>query len=232
MTDKQENKRSMYIAVQKVCNANNSVWSGLPAFVTAFGEYETTIADIDTQRQIQEGKTTGITENKQKEEDEMIQITLEIAAAVYAYASKINDNELRDKVSYSPSDLRNSRDTILKDICQVIHDEANNVIANLADYGKTPADLTQQQSEIDDYAAILAKPRTAIGTRATATSKLVELFQQGDDLLKNQLDKLMVNYQTSEPKFYSQYQNARIIVDLGRRSRGNDDDEPETPPTE
>lgn len=47
---KQENKRSMYIAVQKVRNKNNSVWSGLPAFVTAFGEFETTIAYIDIQR--------------------------------------------------------------------------------------------------------------------------------------------------------------------------------------
>lgn len=232
MTDKQENKRSMYFAVQKVCNVNNSIWSGLPAFVDAFGSFENTNSEIDTQRQIQEGKTTGITENKQKEEDEMIQISLEIAAAVYAYASKISDNELRDKVSYSPSDLRNSRDTILKDICQVIHDEANNVISNLADYGKTPADLTQQQKEIDDYVAILAKPRTAIGTRATATSKLVELFQQGDGLLKNQLDKLMLNYQTSEPKFYNKYQNARIIVDLGVRHEPEQPQEPEVPPAE
>ena len=106
MTDKQENKRSMYIAVQKACNANNSVWSGLPAFVTAFGKYETAIAGIDTQRQIQEGKTTGITENKQKEEDEMIQATVEIAAAVFSYASKIGDNELKQKVNYTPSFLR------------------------------------------------------------------------------------------------------------------------------
>jgi len=217
MTDKQDNKRSMYIAVQRVCNSNNSSWRGLPAFVRAFGNFETTLAKIDSQRQIQEGKTTGITENKQKEEDEMIQITLEIAAAVYARASINGDNELRDKVSYSPSYLRNSRDNILKDISQVIHDEADKVIANLADYGKTPADLTQLQKEIDDYAAILAKPRTAIGARATATTNLVELFKQGDNILKNRLDKLMVSYQNSEPVFYQTYQNARNIVDLGAR---------------
>lgn len=216
MTDKQENKRSMYIAVQKVCNQNNSVWSGLSAFVTAFGKFETVITGIDAQRQIQEGKTTGITENKQKEEDEMIQASVEIAAAVYAYAPKIDDNELKQKVNYTPSDLLRSRDTILKDICQTIHDEANTVITDLADYGKTPADLAQQQKEIDDFTAILTKPRTAIGTRATATTKLVEHFQQGDDLLSNQLDKLMVNYQTSNKAFYNKYHSARIIVDLGR----------------
>ncbi len=38
-----------------------------------------------------------------------------------------------------------------------MHDEADKVITNLADYGKTPADLTQLQKEIDDYAVILAK---------------------------------------------------------------------------
>ncbi len=217
MTDKQDNKRSMYIAVQRVCNSNNSIWSGLPAFVRVFGDFETTVANIDAQSQVQEGKTTGITENKQKEEDEMIQITLEIAAAVYAYASLNGDNELRDKVSYSPTHLRRSRDNILKDICQVIHDEANKVITNLTDYGKTPADLTQMQKEIDDYAAILAKPRTAIGTRATATTHLVELFTQGDDILKSRLDKLMLSYQNTEPVFYQTYQNVRNIVDLGAR---------------
>lgn len=229
MTDKQENKRSMYIAVQKVCNTNNNVWSALPAFVTAFSEFQTTIAEIDTQRQIQEGKTTGITQNKQKEEDEMIQATIEMAAAVYAYASKIGDNELKQKVNYTPSDLRNSRDTILKDICQTIHNEAANIIDHLADYGKTPTDLTNLQKEINDFADILAKPRTAIGTRATATSKLIELFQQADDLLKNQLDKLVVNFQTTNPIFYNKYQNARIIIDLGRR--GENDEQP-APPTE
>ena len=69
MTDGQDNKRSMYIAVKRVCNSNNSIWSGLPAFVSAFSDFESAIADIDTQRQIQEGRTTGITENKQNEED-------------------------------------------------------------------------------------------------------------------------------------------------------------------
>ena len=75
------------------------------------------------------------------------------------------------------------------------------------------------QKEIDDYAAILAKPRTAIGTRATATTFLVGLFKQGDDLRKSQLDKLMVSYKNNESVFYNTYQNARNIVDLGSRRR-------------
>jgi len=40
MTDRQENKLSMYLAVQGVCNRHKSVWSGLKAFADAFGELE------------------------------------------------------------------------------------------------------------------------------------------------------------------------------------------------
>ncbi|MCB0375706.1 MAG: hypothetical protein KDD04_07285, partial [Sinomicrobium sp.] len=159
MTDKQENKRSMYLAVQNVCNAANSIWSVMPAFLQAFTDFETTLADIDLQARIQEGKTTGITQNKQQEEDQMIQTTVEIAAAVYAYAAVTGNNALKERVNYSPSQLRLSRDTTLRDICQNIHDAANTVIAGLADYGKTPADLDQLQQQINDYAAILAQPR-------------------------------------------------------------------------
>lgn len=219
----------MYLAVQNVCNANNTLWNAMPAFVQAFTDFGTTLADIGAQTQIQEGKTTGITQNKQQEEDEMIQATIEIAAAVYAYASRIGDNNLRTRVSYSPSQLRDMRDTTLRDTCQNIHDTAATIIADLADYGKTPADLDQQQQEINDYAAILAEPRTAIGTRATATARLTELFQQADDLLKNQIDKLMLTWQNTQNQFYKQYQNARIIIDLGKGS-GNSEDE--VPPSE
>ncbi|MFP4622340.1 MAG: hypothetical protein ACLFM7_13595 [Bacteroidales bacterium] len=218
MTDKQENKRSMFTSIKNVLYAHNSIWAGIPAMADAYGKFENILIEIDNQSQIQAGNIKGITKQKQKEEDEMIQSTLEMATTVKAYASVIVDNELKDKVSYSPSDLRNSRDTVLKDICQNIHDVAQSVISELGDFGKTPEDLQQLQKEIDDYADILSKPRNAVTTRAAATSELANLFHQADELLKNQIDNLMVSYKASEPRFYTMYDNARKIVSLGRRS--------------
>lgn len=217
MTDRQENKRSMYLAVQRVCNRHNSVWSGLGAFVTAFGDFEGIIQQIEDARLIQEGQTTGITENKQKEEDEMIDKTIEVGSAVFAYASDTGNNELKEKVDYSPSALMRSRDTILRDRCKLVHDETEKIISELGDYGIVETDLTELQKEIDDYTEIIAKPRTAIGTRATATTQLVELFKQGDNDLNDRMDRLVEQYKKDEKKFYREYRNARIIVDLGKR---------------
>jgi len=217
MTDRQENKFSMYLAVRIVCNSYGIAWSEFVAYVKTFGDFETIISQIMETRLIQEGKTTGVAENKQKEEDEMINKTVSIASAVFAYASVIGDNELKEKINYSPSKLRKSRDTILRDRCQLVHEETSKVIDNLGDYGILAADLEELQQEIDDYAAIIAKPRTAIGTRATATAQLIELFKQGDDVLNSRLDKLMEQYKSNNPDFYISYKNARSIIDLGVR---------------
>ena len=217
MTDRQENKMSMYLAVQIVCNSFGIVWSEFVAYVKTFGDFQAIISQIMETRLIQEGKTTGVAEDKQKEEDEMINKTISIASAVFAYASVIGDNELKEKINYSPSKLRKSRDTILRDRCQLVHEETSKVIDDLGDYGILAADLEELQQEIDDYAAIIALPRTAIGTRATATAQLIELFKQGDDVLNSRLDKLTEQYKSNNPDFYISYKNARSIIDLGVR---------------
>ena len=227
MTGKQENKLSMYFAVQGVCNENNTVWGGLPAYVSAFGDFEGVIQSIQGSRLVQEKDTKGVTQDKASAVEQVIEKALEVSTAVHAYATDTNNNELREKINYSPSDLKGARDTILIDKCQLIHDEANNVIGSLGDYGVLAADLTDLQSKIDAYEASVAKPREAITNRSTATTELENLLKEGDNILDNRLDKLMSNFKQSDPVFYSTYFNARLIVDLGRRGTA---DEPEVPP--
>ena len=225
MTSDQENKLTMYLTVEKDCDANEDIWSNMPGFVDTFGRFKNLISEIKTQQEIQKGKTTGITKSKQREEDEMIQATILTASAVRAFASIIGDDKLMSKVNYSPTNLMRLRDTDLRAVCQTIHDAAKSFISQLADYGVTPEDLEKLQKEINDFSEMIAEPRSAIGTRATATTKLEELFKQADTLLRDQLDMLMVNYKSSHPKFYNKYRSSRMIVDMGRRSKSEEESE-------
>jgi len=228
MTDAQENKLSMGLVVQRVVNDNNSIWSGLPAFVRAFSDFEGIITDINDNRVLQEKDTKGVTLDKQDAEDVLIEKTVEVSSGVYAYAVEINDNTLKEMVNYSPSFLSNVRDTILRDICQLIHDEANVVIGNLADYSILPADLTDLQNKINDYNDAIPEPREAITDRSTATKELKILFEKFDVVLNDRMDKLMNMFKKDHPKFHRQYNNARIIVDLGIRHR--EPEKPKVPP--
>jgi hypothetical protein len=227
MTDVQENKLSMWMSTQNVVNKYSAVWSALGAYVTIFDEFEAKIQAVQDTRLVQEGDITGVAADKVLAKEAAITKGLEVSTAVFAFASVNNDNTLKAKVNYSPSELRRSRDTVLIDRLQVIHNEASAAVAVMVGYGIDGADLTELQGLINTYENLVEEPRAALTNRATATEDLVNLFSEGDKLLKEQLDKLMPQFETTSPKFYKQYFNARKIVDLGVR---HEPEEPEVPP--
>ena len=72
MKANQENKRSMYGTVGVILDENKSVWETLPAFVTAVDELSSGIETIDSLAQSRNGKTTGLTRDKQTTRDAMM----------------------------------------------------------------------------------------------------------------------------------------------------------------
>ena len=218
MTGDQENRYSMILVVQAVCNANNAVWAGVPAFVTAFGEYETGISSINTTRLEQEKDLKGITEDKRVKENEMILQTLGIIGPIVAYANVTSNEPLRQEVDYSDRELRRSRDTMLEDKCQIVQDRANTHSVDLiASYGVTAGQITDHATTITDYHAAIAGPRSAIALKKTHTAALEILLRSTIEILTGKLDQLVVVFKTTNPQFVSDYENARIIVDLGGR---------------
>jgi len=215
MTDKQENRYSMMLAVQQVCNNNNPVWAGLPAFVTAFGNFETAISDIAATRLEQEKDLKGIAEDKVAKEKILISKALVIAKATVAYANVTNNEVLRQEVDYSESDLLRSRDTELETKCQIIHDRANTNSAALVAYGVTAGMITALATAITDYHATIAGPRSAISVRKTQTAELESKLKGATIILTGQMDQLVSVFETSAPLFVADYTNARIVVDLG-----------------
>ena len=216
MTGNQENRYSMCLVVQEVCNTNNAIWMGIPAFVTAFGDFETGISNINTTRLEQEKDLKGIAEDKSVKEDEMIRQTLGLIGPIVAYANVINDETLRQEVDYSERELRRSRDTVLENQCQIVQDRTNTHSVNLiASYGVTAVQITDHATTITDYHAVIAGPRSAISLRKTQTATLEVLLKSTIAILTEQLDQLVVVFHTTSPQFESDYTNARIIVDLG-----------------
>ncbi|PCH95983.1 MAG: hypothetical protein COB85_04090 [Bacteroidetes bacterium] len=220
MNSNQENKLSMYYAVQKVCADNNSVWTGLPAFVNAFGEFEAVIQGIQDNRVIQERDIKGVTQDKGGAADELIDQAFKVSTAVHAYATEVGNNTLREKINYSLTDFGRARDTVIIDICQLIHDEAKIVVADLVDYGIKTADLADLLSKLSDYELLVAGPRNAITDRSTATGELDDLLKEGDDILKNKMDKLMNQFAGGDPEFVTQYTSMRKLVGMGGSGTG------------
>ena len=218
MTDSQENKRSMGMAVMAVLDANNAIWSASAGANTIVTNLRNTITLIDTNAVIQAGNTTQITAAKTEARTLLTSIAIKVAKGGFAYANVNGNTALAGQFDYERTDIVNARDTIVMDITQIILDAAHANDAAIADFGVTAADITELDSSRTTYGGLIAAPSNAINTRATATATLVDLFKTMMDVLNNQMDAIMVTYKDSEPAFYQQYTESRKIIDLGRRS--------------
>jgi hypothetical protein len=207
---KQLNKLTMYLAVEDICDANNTVWQPLQAFADAYTDLKTHATNIQTFAQSQTQDTSGIAQDKKAARQAMCAAALPIANAVHAYAVKTKNNTLAASVHFSMSDLMGGRDVTSRDNCQNISTTANTNLANLASYGVTAAKLTALNGAIAAYNLLISKPRDTRAQGKTITGNVQTEFDAADEAL-TEMDDLLG--QLSDVKFVSDYNNARTIVD-------------------
>ena len=217
MTNNQANQTAMMKAVDNVFGKYSDPIGSIKVMSDSVTEFKTTLSEIDRTVMIQEGKITGTTEQKQKEELEMINAVVRIAAAMYVYGIDTSNFELTARVDINPSTLKNMNQASLQATCSMVLALAKEHIDNLGNYGVNDADVSNLEKEINDYITLVAAPRSEIVTRSQATSLLKELIKKQMDLLNIKTDKIMVMFKDTQPVFYNEYKSARIIVNMGIR---------------
>jgi hypothetical protein len=133
---------------------------------------------------------------------------------MYVYAQVNDMPDFPAKCAISASQMERMSDEKVKATSLNVYGEAVKLGDVLSDYGQTVEDVTQLKKEIDDFSALIASPRSAIVTRSQATKELDTLMQEANDLLRNNIDKLMELLKSKQPKVYNTYLAARTIVDL------------------
>lgn len=223
MNKQNEDKLSMFYALLQVLAKHVAVWTGLVPFKNAHDELEANVASIEDATQKQETSLKGVALDKRFKKEGMVKKTVEIAQAMFAYAEDKGDVVLRDQVDYSRSDLMQTRDAVIAQTCQNIHDLANPIIAALAAYGVVATDLTAQQNTIDAYSATVGSPRAALTVRKGATAEIEALVKDSMKILNNRMDKMMPEFEVSTPDFFQEYFDARIIVNSATEPKKKDD---------
>ena len=230
MTAKQENKLSMFLAVQVVCDRNATIIATLTAFADGYTEFGTHVANISTLAQNQSVNSTGLAADKKQLRKAMAEAAATVALAVHSYAKKAKNNDLATRSNLPASKMTGGRDTQAADIARNIHADATANLANLADYGVTAPTLTALLAKITAYAASLSKPRDAIASGSTATTQLAAEFAAATAALHAQMDPFLPQFATAHPTFVADYKNARIIVDSGGGKAKPTPPPPPTPP--
>jgi len=227
MNAKQESKYNMYKATQSQCNANPTIVATQAEFANSVIDLGAVITEIEKDETVVSKKTKGAAKDKSALKIELASVAFRVASAIFAFAEKTKNNTLQKSVDYAQSDFQRIKDGSIAATIQNIYDAANSNLAALAGYGVKAADLTELQTAMAKYTAVVSDPRKAISKKAAKTVDLVALFKKGDAILKNQMDKLAVTFRKSNKTFYDEYQSVRKIITPARKVKKKED---KTPP--
>lgn len=213
MTKREEAKLSMYRTVQQLCNNNLTIINTNAAFVAVLALISAKISSLITNETSARKQTKGVAKDKGTQRQTLCLQAFEIAGAVYAYATEINNLTLQQSVKFTITDLEKTKDNLLVPTCNNIKKAANDNLAALAPYGIVAATLTAFQANMDDYTGAVPKPRLATTAKSTSSKNVKATFKEIDELLKTRMDKLVPSFRTTAPNFLIEYKEARKIID-------------------
>ena len=159
MRNRESNLVNMIRATLLYCNNNVAATAIILAFAGVKTSADNKLVLIDSLNQVVEGTTTGVTLDTKALKETMIQIAYKCANAVSAYATSVNNNTLKAKVNYTLSELRAKKKEDIDDICQTIHDEANNNLAVAGPFGYLATDVADLNTAIGLLPAGLLRMR-------------------------------------------------------------------------
>lgn len=203
----------MYHSVQKVLQHNSASWNGLAAFenaVTRFGQHITLLEQLTYQKT---KSMLGVKSKRDQKRRELAKLSLSVANAVYAYAVNIKDEKLKAEVKYNSSQLKYGKITTFLQLVNGLIAKANEHADAIAEYGVNQSMIDDLTLVYMEFVEIADLPRQATVSRKMITHQISIKLKDIDDVLKNQLDKLIVLFKDSAPEFVMTFEGARVIID-------------------
>ena len=210
--------------------AYKPLWQPIPGFVKLQASLATEIAFITKNAPKTLRRKTGSAEDKEAARLALCKAALIIAGAVAAYAHQAGNHELLVRVDTTLTLLLGGRGQDSYSKCEDILSAATANLVALADYAVTQASLDNLQQLLDDYDELLPLPQVAIGSAKSTGQAIDASLDRIDGILNNGLDNLMLKFEDTNPDFFNDYTNARIIIDRpGGHGNGGSPTPPPTP---
>ncbi|WP_341900797.1 hypothetical protein [Fluviicola taffensis] len=219
------NKLNMYESVHAVLTDHQSSWQTVPAFASAVTTFETKLNLLRARLVEQLGATTGVSMEKNLRTEDLRKRMLVMQNALFLLGRASNELQLQERNHLSKSDLIHMKLNEFAARCTELKGDLTTYGTQLAAYG-----ITQQA--IDELIPLLSgidelnnSTRKAIIKRKSITKAIADLEQELNELLRVELDRLILVFRESEPPFYQSFESARITINYGgggTRPQGTD----------
>lgn len=221
----------MYKTVRSIIENNQAIWSNLPAFSQSRDAFIQKLSELEQKSYEQSLALIGVSATKDVKKQFTAEKTYAISSALVAYAVMHNDTALLEQMNVGKKAVFQASKTNLLQFVDRVIAKALVYTAELVEFGVDQQAISDLQTLRDELEDQLNAPRNAIVERKGLTQQITTLRKELDDILKLQLDKLMIVFKPDHPNFFRAYSNARVIVDLRNRTAGNAErDDGKVPP--
>jgi hypothetical protein len=218
-----ENRFTMFTGLLTFLLGNMEKFSGIPALTKAIGRLGNLLASIKNKTAEMNNTTKGKTTAKHTAEDELIEILVPAAHALYSIGKNKKLPDVMETCDTSERELRRMRDTDLSAKADAVIKFADRFTAELADYSFDAAKIALLKTKAEVYSASIGARESSVGEHSGARTALLKLYDEVDELLDDELDRLMELIKVPEPQLYNQYFALRNVKELGKVHRKEDD---------
>ena len=219
MNTRIRNRFHMLKVVHDTCTESVTAINSIPACKDAYIRLGEIIGKMESSMKIQIADHTGLTKEKKYLKQLLAETTVAVASGLMSYAHNNHDYSLEEEMRCTTSKLLRMNDDVMVERCETIKDKGNDLVADLADYAVDAALLTKLTDRIKDFEKIYPKVSETIDARKMHTTKLDNLLSEANDVLKNELDRMVLLLDAIYDDFKMQYKNSRAIDDYrGRRN--------------
>jgi hypothetical protein len=223
MTRHEIDQFAMLQTVDALLSNNQSLFQGQPALVAAQARLHTTIGTVLGLAPVQASAAGSNTAAKEQQKQKVIDLFLKVQAGVLAHATATSDAKLKEDVTIPESTFKKLRQSDMQTWMLKVYGLAAPIVALLASWGVTQADIEDLKSGADGFRQQLLDLTSTKNLSKEATAAIKSELKAGLDFLNEHLDNLMLPYKSLQPTFYTQYGVAREIIDrAATHSKGND----------
>jgi hypothetical protein len=229
MNNDQTNRVTMYKTTIGVLDENNEIWTPMTPFADAVTRFKNKVSAIDTTAQKQE-TPTGATQDKADARDALEDVLFLACEALGVLAHASNDQDLVALTNITRSGIDKLDVEALSNRATLVLAQANARKTELATLQVTQANIDELSQALQDYNEAKAGPRQATVARTVETESLSTLIREANDILRNEIDRMINLFRRTHPQFVSAYQAARVIIDRAATRGAEKTPPPATPP--
>jgi len=209
MSRKERNKMLMYKSVHALLHAHPEKLRRVPVFQ----ELKTELLELIDQIELLEKGfmrvAPGRSGDRIQTEEKAFDLLIPVCFALYSYARKTADEGLMAKTLFHENNLRTMKSEELLSKADALAEEAFAHEKDLAPYGICREIVREMQACVRAHTGTLDSRCAGIAAFLRARGAMTLLFEQADELLEEDMDRVIEIFRQSETKFYNQYFSVR-----------------------